>query len=230
MPLEPVHKGVIATKEHSDVYSNSDPRHLPGVCGREQAIMKTGRMSKHGYTVEHGWFNGVCAGEDFVPVQVSRTETDRMIADIRKQVVHIRAEADAMENNETHPEHVFKSKYVDGKMVSVPYPFFGASQYDQDEQRRRDVFRMRRRAEIGEQHADMMEGIADKFHGQPVRVVEKAEKAAPIKTGDKKKGANGVLECKYVDGARVYWKRVGTDGRVFSSWTGTQAWRKMHDA
>jgi hypothetical protein len=200
------------------------------VCGREQAIMKTGRMFKHGYTVEHGWFNGVCAGEDFVPVQVSRTETDRMVADIARQVVQIRAEADAMEAGDVDPEHVFKTKYEGHKSVQVPYPFHEASQYDQDQQRRTDVFRMRRRAEMGEQHAAMMTGIADKYHGQPVRIVEKAEKTAPIKAGDKKVFESGrVATAIHQEGARVYWT-MPRDGKVFRGWTGTQAWRKMPDA
>lgn len=211
--------------------TKTQTRAICQICGREQAVLKSGRMSKHGYTVDHGWFNGVCSGEYHVPVQVSRVETDKMCADIRSQVAAIRFKADAMEAGKIDPESVFDTKYVDRKSVQVARPFSEASEWEQDAQRKREVFTMRRRAEMGEQHAEMMTGIADKYHGQPVRVVEQAAPAARIEKGDRKVNEKGsVMTVDYVDGARVYWTRPGPDGRTFRSWTGTQAWRKMKDA
>ena len=211
--------------------TKTQTRAICQICGREQAVLKSGRMSKHGYTVDHGWFNGVCSGEYHVPVQVSREETDKMCADIRSQVATIRMQADAMEAGTIDPVSVYDTKYVERKSVRVARPFAEAASWEQDAQRKSEVYGMRRRATMGEQHADMMTGIANKYHGQPVRIVEQAPPAKMIQKGDKKVNERGgVMTVDYVDGARVYWTRPGADGRTFRAWTGTQAWRKMADA
>lgn len=51
-------------------------------CGRDQAVLASGRMSKHGYTVEQGWFQGVCSGDSHAPMQKDRVVTDRIIAQV----------------------------------------------------------------------------------------------------------------------------------------------------
>lgn len=117
-----------------------------------------------------------------------------------------------------------------GRYETISKPFADAPQYEQDSFRKTTVWTMRRRAQMGEDHATMMTGIADKYHGQPVRVIEQAPPAAAIMPGQKKVFESGfVATVDYVQGARVYWKGVRGD-RVVRSWTGTQAWRKMADA
>lgn len=45
------------------------------ICGRKQKVSNNksslGKLSKHGYTVEWGWFNGVCAGAVELPFEKS---------------------------------------------------------------------------------------------------------------------------------------------------------------
>lgn len=40
---------------------------------------KTGNISKHGYTVENGWFEGTCMGADNNPLQHERTIADQTV-------------------------------------------------------------------------------------------------------------------------------------------------------
>ena len=50
------------------------------VCGAQQAVNnKTGMMAKHGYTVEHGFFEGECPGSHNLPLEADRTMTDNII-------------------------------------------------------------------------------------------------------------------------------------------------------
>jgi hypothetical protein len=75
-------------------------------CGNVQAVNSiTGNIHKHGYTVDYGYFSGVCTGADRKPLEVERVITDRTIvlcngratkleamtvADIKKVPVHVR--------------------------------------------------------------------------------------------------------------------------------------------
>jgi hypothetical protein len=48
-------------------------------CGRQQAI-KDGVLVNHGYTVDYGWFQGICAGTNERPLEVNKDlATDTVI-------------------------------------------------------------------------------------------------------------------------------------------------------
>lgn len=47
-------------------------------CGRMQKL-PNGKLSKHGYTVDNGWFNGVCMGSDHLPFEQSKDEIEGYI-------------------------------------------------------------------------------------------------------------------------------------------------------
>ncbi len=38
-------------------------------CGRTQAVRANGRLAKHGYTVDYGYFSGTCSGSDKLPLE-----------------------------------------------------------------------------------------------------------------------------------------------------------------
>ena len=38
-------------------------------CGRSQAVRANGRLAKHGYTVDYGYFSGTCSGSDKAPLE-----------------------------------------------------------------------------------------------------------------------------------------------------------------
>src|SRR5271166_12856 len=50
------------------------------VCGRIQVVLPSGNIAKHGYRVAgFHFFNGVCYGSEFEPLQLSREECDSIV-------------------------------------------------------------------------------------------------------------------------------------------------------
>jgi len=55
------------------------------VCGRAQAHFK-GTIAKHGYTVDWGFFNGVCQGAEALPLEYDKALTESIITQLRVTV------------------------------------------------------------------------------------------------------------------------------------------------
>lgn len=191
-------------------------------CGRDQAVLASGVMSKHGYTVDHGWFNGVCSGDRYAPMQKARTVTDGIIAQVRADVVKLNQQAADLEAGKIFPA----TCKVSHMRNAEPVPFKDAPEWAQRDAVRTAMYQAQNRARAGESFANQMEALVNQVHGQPLRVVEVEEGPAPIRSGEQRKSARGVLTVTRVEGQRVYWK----DEKGFKSWTGTQAWRKMEKA
>lgn len=199
-------------------------------CGREQAVV-SGLMSKHGYTVQNGWFSGVCSGNHFQPMQFSRVETDQIVSDIRTEIPKLLALADQYESGALLPEFVMK-KVLDTnlrKWVEVKVPFAEAGIVDQRSTVSQVVWGYKNRASAGKSFADHLESIANKVHNTPLIEVAKKE-VEPIRVGDKKTNqeTKAVYTCFKVDGVRVYWSATRvSDGKEIRSWMGSTAWRKL---
>lgn len=199
-------------------------------CGREQAVVG-GLMSKHGYTVEHGWFSGVCSGNHYQPMQFSRVETDRIVSDIRAEIPKLLALADQYESGIKTPEFVMK-KVLDTelrKWTEVKVPFAEAHIVDQRSTVSQIVWGYKNRASAGKSFSDTLESIANKVHGTPLIEVAKKE-VEPIRVGDKKTNLElgATYTCFKIDGVRVYWSATrASDGKQIRSWMGSQAWRKL---
>jgi hypothetical protein len=199
-------------------------------CGKEQAVVG-GLMSKHGYTVENGWFSGVCEGRNFRPMQVNRVETDNIVASIRIQIPKLSAQAEQYESGAVTPDFVVKRSYsVElGKSIETKIPYAEADAYDQKSARSQIVWALKSRASSGKTFSDQLEAIANKVHGLPLIETTKKE-VIQICVGDKKKSQETGLTyiCFKVEGARVWWTSARvSDGKVMKSWMGSQSWRKM---
>jgi hypothetical protein len=199
-------------------------------CGREQAVVG-GLMSKHGYTVENGWFSGVCEGRNFRPMQVSRVETDNIVASIRIQIPKLLAQAEQYESGAATPDFVVQRSYSAElrKSIETKIPYAEASAYDQKIARSQIVWALKSRASTGKTFSDQLESIANKVHGLPLIETSKKE-VVQICVGDKKKSQETGLTyiCFKVEGARVWWTSArASDGKVMKSWMGSQSWRKL---
>jgi hypothetical protein len=192
-------------------------------CGREHAVVD-GRMAKHGYTVESGWFKGVCAGKHFAPIQVSREQTDTLIASVRKQVLEMIAKADLVASGEFKPTTITRHPHSKKAMEFIP--FAEATVYEQRDAIRALEWNYRRTAEMGTSFADMMVQVADKYHGKALVEVAKKEAPAFIMPRDQKTDKDMIYTCSSVQGARVYYK-VQKGAATFNGWMGSQSWRKM---
>lgn len=194
-------------------------------CGRQQAVKKSGLMSKHGYVVDHGWFNGVCNGEQYAPMQIQREVTDIIVKQVKVDVEILFEKAKNFKEGKTFPATIKtnQGKIVKGRREYEYIPFEQGSQYQKEEAIRGEIYNLESRARAGTIFAADMEELVNKVHGKPLIEVKVEQVAEPIKSGEQRKSARGVLTVRYVDGARVYWK----DDRGIQSWTGSSAWRRM---
>ena len=62
------------------------------ICGSLQAL-PGGVLSKHGYTVEHGWFEGVCPGAKHAPLELDRAFADEVASSLLRQAKNEDADA-----------------------------------------------------------------------------------------------------------------------------------------
>jgi hypothetical protein len=135
-------------------------------CGRQQAVVG-GLMSKLGYTVKDGWFSGVCSGRNYPPIQVSRTTTDKIIADISAEIPELIAKAEKVKSGEMTPKTI-KLRFNKGEI-----PFEQGDRRQQSDARTSLEWAYRNRARAGQEFVKTMTEVADKFHGQQLIEVTK---------------------------------------------------------
>jgi hypothetical protein len=160
------------------------------VCGRAQAHFK-GTIAKHGYTVDWGFFNGVCRGAEAMPLEQEKTITERIIAELRNDVA---PRADKLAND-LRFGHVLPryTRRVRGELVTCEPA--ALMPWEIDQCLRRDIANACSEARAARSHADMLEKLIASRHGQPLMpiVLHKELKAGMhVQLGGKK----GVLcEC-----------------------------------
>lgn len=193
-------------------------------CLRDHAILKTGLMSKHGYEVRNGWFNGVCSGQYHKPIQHDRAHTDAIAVMIREEAVRLLAYATALRNGSTKPTLAPVGGWTKAKVVS----FDEAPEHMKAETIRKEIDMAESRAKSGRQLADQMQAFADEVHGTPLREVEIEPGPPAVRIGEVRKGAGGTLTLTstQIRGARVYW--LAENDRT--GWMSTQSWRKLPSA
>lgn len=194
-------------------------------CGREQAVLASGKMSKHGYTVECGWFNGVCSGDRFEPMQIQRKITDDIIEGVRNDVAKLTVEAGKLKSGKLVLKLVAKpGEYVRRGEQATMVEWASLDKYDQQRALDSAIYDRESRARMGTSFANDLEALVNRVHGTPLIVVELAEAPAPIRQGEKRQGrdASHVLTARYTEKGRVYF--TGNDG--FKGWDGIQSWRR----
>jgi hypothetical protein len=200
------------------------------MCGRQQAVRHG--ISAHGYTVANGWFQGVCQGHRYSPMEKRRSETDSMIADVLEQAAALRIKAEETLAGKHDPvEYDASRKFISGRWQDIKAPFIEAPEYKQQDIRKHLAYQMTYRAKAGEDFAKFMGALADKVHGTDLLVVAKPVPAERIQSGDKRVNSNGtVLTAKYQDGQRVYYTITREDGKVLTSWISPRSWRTLQSA
>jgi hypothetical protein len=193
-------------------------------CGRDQAVLSYGTMSKHGYTVDHGWFNGVCNGEHFKPLQVDRSVADHTIAAVLEECKSIEATLDDLKSGKIHPAE--GTIYCASKQV---LPWAELSPYRQRELAEGQYYRAQSRVRAGRAFAGGLKELADRLHGTPLRTVEKAAAPEPILPGEQRISKSGQMLFTFLrfDRARVVYsyRPIDGSGRAAQSYTSTRMWR-----
>jgi hypothetical protein len=201
------------------------------MCGRQQAVR--GGIAAHGYTVANGWFQGVCQGHRFAPLEKRRAETDNMIVEILEHAAALRIKADETLAGKHDPVEYQTGfmRTVEGKRVPATELFAEASEYKQQDIRTKLAWNMTMRAKAGEDFCKMMGALADKIHGTELVVVAKPVPAERIQAGDKRVNNNGtVLTAVRQEGQRLYYTFTRESGAVLKAYTSPRAWRMMQSA
>jgi len=193
-------------------------------CGRDQAV-KNGTMAKHGYTVEHGWFNGVCSGERFAPIQVSRTQTDKIIAEILAEIPQLLAKAEQVVMGKLFPQFVVVGRYDNRKTI----PYADADVRDQRHACEQMVWELRNRASAGKTFTETLTSIANEYHGKPLTEVAKKEAPTPIGINEVKIMNGCRIVSTSVYGGKVNYKPEGLD-TAWSCYVSTTKWRNLKTA
>lgn len=154
------------------------------VCGNAQAVdNKTGMLAKHGYTVEHGFFEGECPGSHNLPLEHDHTMTDNIIDDLTRQADRIQKQIDGpiiivtyrYTDRETRKEKMVKLTQDNIESVYADIgKFYTAMSWDDAVEMYR--WKLIRQVEFLRDHCDMMTGLIDKRHGADLYPVERIER------------------------------------------------------
>jgi hypothetical protein len=200
-------------------------------CGNQQAVRHG--ISAHGYTVANGWFQGVCTGHRYAPLEKSRETTDRMIVEVLEQAKALRIKAEetlAGQHDPVEYETGMRNR-IDGKFVPVMALFTEAPEYKQQDIRKHLAYVMTCRAKAGEDFAQYMGALADRVHGTELKVVVKPQPAERIQAGDKRTNSKGtVMTAVRQEGQRLHFKYERADGKVLISWMSPRSWRTLQVA
>ena len=200
-------------------------------CGNQQAVRHG--ISAHGYTVANGWFQGVCQGHRYAPLEKNRATTDRMVVEVLadSSALRIKAEETLAGKHDPVEYDTCRRTFVDGKRVPVMASFADAGGYRQEEIRKQLAWNMTQRAKAGESFAKYMSELADRVHGTELLVVVKPQPAERIQAGDKRINAKGTLfTAKYQEGQRLYYTFTRESGAVLTTWMSPRSWRALQPA
>lgn len=142
-------------------------------CGRAQANFK-GFIAKHGYTVDWGYFNGVCGGAERLPLEQDKTYALHIIDVMRNEVAPANDQRAAdLRSGAVEPDW-FK------RVLNVPH-VYGAGKYSDvpctraeiadnvaEQQVRNAAYECERHAANARSHANSLEKLIAARHGQPL--------------------------------------------------------------
>lgn len=201
-------------------------------CGREQAVPR-GKMAHHGYTVEHGYFEGACKGHQYRPIEEDRTVADAVCVAVLKDCEQLDGVAADLRVGKIVPTEA-RTGYqgwnkAAGKIGDVMVPWAEATAQQREREINRRVHEAERRARAGRDFVTFLKAVIEQFHGKPLIKVEREPGPAPIRVGERRvlvrhDGTRYPLKAVEIIRGRVYY-RHGDPGR--RAWMGTQAWRKL---
>ena len=141
------------------------------VCGRQHAIVN-GLVAKHGYTVEYGWFQGVCVGHTASPVQVDNKVLLASIESIENKIAVLENDIEKVKQGKLAPTMVRVTKNFE--RVEIPYA--EASEIQKKNARDILVANLENRIRQGNDYIKMLNQVNDMYHNQPLVVIEQEVK------------------------------------------------------
>lgn len=140
-------------------------------CGRLQAVV-SGTMSKHGYVVKHGWFQGVCTGNKYAPMQLDRAQTDKIIESVILECNLLKEKVERYSKGASHPAEVPEGPWSRAIMI----PWERADDIERQRGLEQAINALKNRIQLGLSFAGDLKAILDKVHGQPLLEVKIQDK------------------------------------------------------
>lgn len=81
------------------------------ICGSRQKL-PSGKMAKHGYTVDWGFFAGVCPGSDHLPFQQEKVLAEKQVAHVDEMIDGIRKHIKSLQTKALKDNLVWKNVYA----------------------------------------------------------------------------------------------------------------------
>lgn len=199
-------------------------------CGRQQAVVKSGHMSNHGYKVEWSTFIGTCPGKHYKPLELDRTELDNTCRLIGIKIIELQAFIESLSDGSYTPDEVHDRYLGKGKWRTIPWA--DATDY----QHRAEISRLKSDAKNqirqGEQIVRDLRDLADQVHGKQLIIVKK-QPPARIQLGERRimetSRGDYTVEVTDVQGQRVYVRYIDHPN-LRTTWIGNTAFRKMEKA
>jgi hypothetical protein len=175
--------------------------------------MIDGVLAKHGYTVDWGFFNGVCSGAEDKPLEHDKTHTEAIIRQLREvhaAVLDQRAsdlKSGAIEPTFYKRVRNEKSTSFRDREIDIEVKRVELSDYEAQQQIARAVYRAERDAQQARSHAAMLEKLIETRFGQALYPVSDRKVLAVgdrVLIGGKKGWIGEVIEMKYKEQRRCF--------------------------
>lgn len=169
-------------------------------CGRQQAAhVKTGKIAKHGYTTDYGFFNGTCNGSDYLPMEQDILITNRQIELLVNHAAQL-TEKSQRETFDTLPFEVYEGRDNRGRRIKTTIRltpeeyaadkrFYGKWEHAENSHRKA----LERQAAYLSGIARELEGWRSLYHGQPL---QPREVEAPLRRESVASSKDAYARCE----------------------------------
>jgi hypothetical protein len=171
-------------------------------CGRPTAMqLRNDKLAKHGYTVEWGFFNGICFGSEAQPLEVDKTITEKVIAELTERAIEAEKLAADIEAGKVELQFYKRGKYnaQTGKNEKIACRRDELMPWDADQQVRSAVCNAQSQARHMRSHVSMLQKLIAERHGKPLIAVNAKHELSVgdrVQIGGKKGKLCEVVELK----------------------------------
>jgi len=147
------------------------------LCGREQAVRDSGKLSHHGYTIQHGWFQGACPGSSYEPIQFSTAETQRWIKTIEGEIPGLEKQLKDFESGKLRTKMVPTGRRIREKFAAKSTLEMVSWDDGADHMRKTAIANVtneiRNRIRDGKSTIKFLNDLMTQYHGKELKHIDK---------------------------------------------------------
>lgn len=163
--------------------------------------MADGKLAKHGYTVDYGFFNGICRGAGNLPLEIEKTLTEATMTWLLEKVAPAAEKRAADLEAGTIAPVWYKESRAFGKTERVSVAREALPDHEIKRQLSNAIFHAKQEAIHARRHAQMLAERITARHGQPLYPVKREDRkeitaGVSVRIGGKKGWVGEVVEVK----------------------------------